>query len=96
MFTELSRFLSRKVTHITANLPNFSHYFDARKRHRPPGGPDQARYCTSPMPAEFGLAMAIFVVIASMVGVGVLTTSGYTMALVGSNQFMLISGSLGA
>ena len=41
------------------------------------------------MPAEFGLAMAIFVVIASMVGVGVLTTSGYTMALVGSNEYML-------
>lgn len=41
------------------------------------------------MPAEFGLAMAIFVVVASMVGVGVLTTSGYTMALVGSNEYML-------
>ena len=41
------------------------------------------------MPAEFGLAMAIFVVVASMVGVGVLTTSGYTMALVGRNQLML-------
>jgi APA family basic amino acid/polyamine antiporter len=43
----------------------------------------------STMPAEFGLGMATFVVIASMVGVGVLTTSGYTMALVGSNQYML-------
>src|SRR3954462_5182126 len=41
------------------------------------------------MPAEFGLPMAIFVVLASMVGVGVLTTSGYTVALVGSNQWML-------
>jgi APA family basic amino acid/polyamine antiporter len=41
------------------------------------------------MPAEFGLAMAIFMVLASMVGVGVLTTSGYTVALVGSNQLML-------
>jgi len=41
------------------------------------------------MPAEFGLAMAIFVVVASMVGVGVLTTSGYTMAQVGSNEYML-------
>ena len=41
------------------------------------------------MPAEFGLAMAIFVVMASMVGVGVLTTSGYTVARVGSNQLML-------
>ncbi|WP_250846968.1 APC family permease [Aquisphaera insulae] len=42
------------------------------------------------MPAEFGLPMATFVVIASMVGVGVLTTSGYTMAGVGSNQYMLL------
>src|SRR3954462_15758393 len=41
------------------------------------------------MPAEFGLSMAIFVVLASMVGVGVLTTSGYTVALVGSNELML-------
>jgi APA family basic amino acid/polyamine antiporter len=41
------------------------------------------------MPAEFGSPMAIFVVVASMVGVGVLTTSGYTMALVGSNEYML-------
>src|SRR5438067_2138639 len=42
------------------------------------------------MPAEFGLAMAIFVVVASMVGTGVLTTSGYTVATVGSNQWMLV------
>ena len=42
------------------------------------------------MRAEFGLPMAIFVVVASMVGVGVLTTSGYTMALVGSNEYMLM------
>jgi APA family basic amino acid/polyamine antiporter len=41
------------------------------------------------MPAEFQLPMAIFVVVASMVGVGVLTTSGYTMATVGSNEYML-------
>lgn len=41
------------------------------------------------MPAEFGLSMAIFVVVASMVGTGILTTSGFTMALVGSNQYML-------
>lgn len=41
------------------------------------------------MPAEFGLWMAVFVVVASMVGTGVLTTSGYTMYLVGSNQWML-------
>src|SRR5262245_42242909 len=42
------------------------------------------------MPAEFGLPMATFVVIASMVGTGILTTSGYTVATVGSNQWMLI------
>jgi APA family basic amino acid/polyamine antiporter len=42
------------------------------------------------MPAEFGQPMAIFVVVASMVGTGVLTTSGYTVATVGSNQWMLI------
>lgn len=47
------------------------------------------------MPAEFGLGMAIFVVVASMVGVGILTTSGYTMALVGSNQYMLMLWVLG-
>lgn len=41
------------------------------------------------MPSEFGFPMATFVVIASMVGTGILTTSGYTMASVGSNQLML-------
>ncbi len=42
------------------------------------------------MPAEFGQATAIFVVVAGMVGAGVLTTSGYTVAAVGSNQWMLV------
>lgn len=42
------------------------------------------------MPAEFGLPMAICVVVASMVGTGVLMTSGYTVASVGSNQYMLM------
>lgn len=37
----------------------------------------------------FGLATATFVVVSSMIGTGVLTTSGYTVALVGSNQLML-------
>jgi APA family basic amino acid/polyamine antiporter len=37
----------------------------------------------------FGVATASFVVISSMVGTGVLTTSGYTMLGVGSNQLML-------
>ena len=40
-------------------------------------------------PTSYGTAMAAYVVISSMVGVGVLTTSGYTVALVGSNQLML-------
>ena len=47
------------------------------------------------MPAEFGLATATFVVVAGMVGAGVLTTSGYTVALVGSNQWMLFLWVLG-
>jgi basic amino acid/polyamine antiporter, APA family len=42
-----------------------------------------------PKSREYGLALATFVVISSMVGVGVLTTSGYTVADVGSNQLML-------
>ena len=41
-------------------------------------------------PKNFGMATATFVVIASMVGTGVLTTSGYTVKTVGSNQLMLI------
>ncbi len=41
------------------------------------------------MPAEFGLAMATFIIVASMVGVGILTTSGFTVYFVGSNQLML-------
>lgn len=43
----------------------------------------------STMPAEFGLATATFLIVASMVGAGVLTTSGYTVLFVGSNQLML-------
>jgi YihY family inner membrane protein len=38
----------------------------------------------------FGLATTTFVVVSSMVGTGVLTTSGYTAYLVGSNQLMLV------
>jgi APA family basic amino acid/polyamine antiporter len=38
---------------------------------------------------EYGLVLATFVVVSSMVGVGVFTTSGYTVAAVGSNQLML-------
>jgi basic amino acid/polyamine antiporter, APA family len=50
------------------------------------GPPDE---CPARMPAEFGLATATFVVVASMVGVGILTTSGFTVFFVGSNQLML-------
>src|SRR6516164_9752085 len=51
---------------------------------------DDVHPSNRPMPAEFGMATATFIVIASMVGVGVLTTSGYTVALVKSNQWMLV------
>jgi basic amino acid/polyamine antiporter, APA family len=40
-------------------------------------------------PPAFGLATATFVVISSMIGTGVLTTSGFTVAATGSNQLML-------
>jgi basic amino acid/polyamine antiporter, APA family len=38
---------------------------------------------------RFGLATATFVVVSSMIGTGVLTTSGFTVYFVGSNQLML-------
>ncbi len=41
------------------------------------------------MPAEFGVATATFLIVASMVGTGVLTSSGLTVYFVGSNQLML-------
>ena len=41
------------------------------------------------MPADFGLPTAIFIVVAGMVGTGILTTSGFTVLDVGSNQWML-------
>jgi APA family basic amino acid/polyamine antiporter len=47
------------------------------------------------MPADFGLATATFIVIAGMIGTGVLTTSGFTVLAVGSNQWMLILWILG-
>jgi APA family basic amino acid/polyamine antiporter len=37
----------------------------------------------------FGLATAVFVVVSSMIGTGVLTTSGFTVVFTGSNQLML-------
>ena len=39
----------------------------------------------------FGLPMGIFVVVSSMIGVGVLTTSGFTVASVGSNELDAVS-----
>jgi APA family basic amino acid/polyamine antiporter len=55
-----------------------------------PSPPESNQASEPSMPAEFGVATAAFVVVASMVGVGVLTTSGYTVAAVGSNQLMLV------
>ena len=37
----------------------------------------------------FGLTTATFVIVSSMIGVGILTTSGYTVDALGSNQLML-------
>jgi APA family basic amino acid/polyamine antiporter len=47
------------------------------------------------MPAGFGPGTAAIVIVASMVGVGVLTTSGITVYRVGSNQLMLGLWALG-
>ena len=66
---------------VNAMMPEFN----AR-----PGMVTRWRPSADRMPAEFGLAMATFMVVASMVGTGVLTTSGYTVASVGSNQWMLL------
>ncbi len=49
----------------------------------------------STQPPRFGLATAIFVVVSSMVGTGVLTTSGFSMYFLGSNQLMLVLWVLG-
>lgn len=51
----------------------------------------------SPGPAKagFGLATATFVIVSSMIGVGVLTTSGHTVARLGSNQLMLALWAVG-
>jgi APA family basic amino acid/polyamine antiporter len=43
----------------------------------------------APCPPPFGLSTAVFVVVSSMVGTGVLTTSGFTVYFTGSNQLML-------
>ncbi len=51
----------------------------------PPGSTDN-----SGRTARFGLATATFVVVSSMVGTGVLTTSGFSVYFLGSNQLMLV------
>lgn len=55
----------------------------------PRGGRPSSGRAGEPMPAEFGLATATFLIVASMVGTGVLMTSGYTVYFVGSNQLMM-------
>jgi basic amino acid/polyamine antiporter, APA family len=45
---------------------------------------------TQEMPADFGFGTATFIVIAGMVGTGILTTSGFTVLDVGSNQWTLL------
>jgi APA family basic amino acid/polyamine antiporter len=62
---------------------------ESEEKSDPAVGPAHA------MPAEFGLPTAIFVVVAGMVGAGILSTSGYTVLSVGSNQWMLILWVLG-
>jgi APA family basic amino acid/polyamine antiporter len=50
---------------------------------------------TTPKQRGFGLATSVFVVVSSMIGTGVLTTSGFTVNAVGSNQLMLLLWILG-
>jgi basic amino acid/polyamine antiporter, APA family len=47
------------------------------------------------MPAEFGFGTAMCIVIAGMVGTGILTTSGFTVLDVGSNQWTLLLWAIG-
>jgi len=56
----------------------------------PAGAPERAATPADPAsPPSFGLATAVFVVVSSMIGTGVLTTSGFTVFFTGSNQLML-------
>jgi APA family basic amino acid/polyamine antiporter len=56
----------------------------------PEAGPStEEESAPPPMPAGFGLATATFVIVSSMIGVGILTTSGLIVDLVGSNSLML-------
>lgn len=54
----------------------------------PVPGPPNPRATGRPEPA-FGLATTTFLVVSGMIGTGVLTTSGFTVYAVGSNQLML-------
>jgi basic amino acid/polyamine antiporter, APA family len=47
------------------------------------------------MPAVFGFVTATSIVIAGMIGTGILTTSGYTVLDVGSNQWTLLLWGMG-
>ena len=51
--------------------------------------PTRPSTTASAMPAEFGVATATFIIVASMVGTGVLTTSGFTVAGLKSNELMV-------
>ena len=53
------------------------------------GGQPPGSGAASAPPPPFGLATAVFVVVSSMIGTGVLTTSGFTVFFTGSNQLML-------
>lgn len=48
-----------------------------------------------PTPTGFGLSTAIYIVVSCMVGVGILTTSGYTVASVQSNALMIALWGIG-
>ena len=48
------------------------------------------------LPTGFGTPTATFIVVSSMVGVGVLTTSGFTVLSTGSNAVMLGLWAVGA
>lgn len=61
----------------------------------PPAAPPGDAALTPSLPEGFGPATATFVVISSMVGTGVLTTSGFTVASVHSNALMLALWLLG-
>ncbi|HEY2156267.1 MAG TPA: amino acid permease [Isosphaeraceae bacterium] len=52
--------------------------------------PNEPPVAPKPDSPGFGQATATFVVVSSMIGTGVLTTSGFTVYYVGSNQLMLM------